>query len=64
MPRTTCGKDGWEMLPYKIQVIKPECEIRVWLACPNCKNVVVDTYTYPVGGFGGFKDIEVQIVED
>jgi hypothetical protein len=59
MPRTTCGNDGWEMLPFKIQVIKPQCEVRVWLICPKCKNVIVDTYTYPVGYFPN--DIEVQI---
>jgi hypothetical protein len=60
---TTCGKDGWQMVPFRIQVIKPSCEIRVWLICPHCKNVVVDTYTYPVGGLKGMAEIEVQIEE-
>ena len=64
MPRTTCGKDGWEMLPTKVDVIKGECDIRVWLTCPKCENTIVNTYTYPVGGFGKYKDLEVTIIED
>jgi hypothetical protein len=57
--RTTCCNDGWEMLPTRVQVLKPVCEVRVWLTCPKCKNTVVNTYTYPVGE----KDIEVQIID-
>jgi hypothetical protein len=49
MSQITCGKDGYQMIPYCVDVVEPHCEVRVGLRCPHCKNIIMDTYTYPVG---------------
>jgi uncharacterized protein YbbK (DUF523 family) len=50
----TCRKDGQHMDVEKVQIVRPESEIRIWMKCPRCDGGMVMTFPYT----------EIPIIQD